>query len=131
MPTQRQIPIKRTVRVSRGVFNRLSARGKGLNRQSRRLESFLIAFLAPDFEHPESANPVQQSVTVIEIRPFRGGWQCFEGPGVQPYWTGDTAKEDAIGYATARAKFGRGEIRVLNHDGKVQTIIPLTRVQKP
>ena len=59
---------------------------------------------------PESANPMQQSVTVIEIRPFRGGWQCFEGPGVQPYWTGDTAKEDAIGYATARAKFGRGEI---------------------
>ncbi|PYL88488.1 MAG: hypothetical protein DMF14_16550 [Verrucomicrobia bacterium] len=44
-------------------------------------------------------------------------WQCYEGPGVQPYWTGDTAKEDAIGYATARAKFGRGEIRVFNADG--------------
>jgi len=44
---------------------------------------------------PESANPVQQSVTVIEIRPFKGGWQCYEGPGVQPYWTGETAKEDA------------------------------------
>jgi hypothetical protein len=70
---------------------------------------------------PESANPVQPSVTVIEIRPFKGGWQCFEGPGVQPYWTGNTAKEDAIGYATAGAKFGRGEIRGLNHDGKVQT----------
>jgi hypothetical protein len=69
--------------------------------------------------------------TVIEIRPYRGGWQCFEGPGVQPYWTGEHAKEDAIGYATARAKFGRGEIRVLNRDGKVQTIIPLTTVRKP
>ena len=51
--------------------------------------------------------------------------------GVQPYWTGDTAKEDATGYATARAKFGRGEIRVLNHDGKVQTIISLTRAREP
>jgi len=48
---------------------------------------------------------------------------ALKPPGVQPYWTGDTAKEDATGYATARAKFGRGEIRVLNHDGTVQTII--------
>jgi hypothetical protein len=31
---------------------------------------------------PDSANPVQHSVTVIEIRPFKGGWQCFEAPGV-------------------------------------------------
>ena len=54
--------------------------------------------------------PVQQSVTVIEIRPFRGDWQCFEAPGVQPYWTGKNAKESAIGYAQARAKFGRGEV---------------------
>jgi hypothetical protein len=70
---------------------------------------------------PGSANPVQQPQTIIEIRPFRGGWQCFEGRGVQPYWTGDGAKEDAIGYATARAKFGRGEIRLLDDGGKVQT----------
>jgi hypothetical protein len=53
---------------------------------------------------PDSANPVQKSLTVIEIRPFRGGWQCYEGPGVQPYWAGEHAKEDAIGYATARRK---------------------------
>ena len=33
---------------------------------------------------PELADPVQQSVTVIEIRPFKGDWQCYEGPGVQP-----------------------------------------------
>jgi hypothetical protein len=39
----------------------------------------------------------------------------------------NTRKEDAIGYATARAKFGRGEIRILDHDGKVQTIIPLNK----
>jgi hypothetical protein len=72
---------------------------------------------------PELANPVQQSLTVIEIRPFKGGWQCYEGPGVQPYWTGDTAKEDAIGYAKARAKFRRGEIRVLKHDELVESVI--------
>src|SRR4029077_5314698 len=30
---------------------------------------------------PDSASPVQQGLTVIEIRPYRGGWQCFEAPG--------------------------------------------------
>jgi len=70
---------------------------------------------------PGSANPVQQSIKVIEIRPFR--WQCFEVPGVQPYWTDESAKEDAIGSAKARAKFGRGEIRVLNVDGSIQELI--------
>ena len=69
---------------------------------------------------PEAANPVQQAQTIIEIRPFRGGWQCFEGPGVQPYWTGKDAKQSAIKYATARAKFGRGQIRVLNADGSTR-----------
>jgi len=63
----------------------------------------------------DSANPAQQGTTVIEIRPFRGGWQCFEAPGVQPYWAGEDAKQCAIDYAGARAKFG--EIRVLKADG--------------
>jgi hypothetical protein len=72
---------------------------------------------------PELANPVQQSLTAIEIRPFKGGWQCYEGPGVQPYWTGDTAKDDAIGYAKAHAKFERGEIRVLNNDNSIERVI--------
>jgi hypothetical protein len=61
----------------------------------------------------DSASPMQHSATIIEIRPYQNGWQCFEAPGVQPYWTGESAKDDAIGYAKARAKFGRGEIRVL------------------
>jgi len=53
---------------------------------------------------------------------------AIEGPGIQLYWTGEHAKEDAIRYAAARVKFKRrGEIRVLNHDGKIQTIIPLTQ----
>ena len=66
---------------------------------------------------------VQHHRTVIEIRPFKGGWQCYEGPGVGPYWIGDTAKEDAISYTSARGKFGRGEIRVLRNDGSVENVI--------
>ena len=69
---------------------------------------------------------MQQTLTVIEIRPFKGGWQCFEGPGVQPYWTGPTAKEDAIGYAKARAKYGRGKIRVLDQNGLVERVISIS-----
>jgi hypothetical protein len=56
---------------------------------------------------------MQQRQTIIEIRPCTGRWQCYEGPGVQPYWTGDTAKEDALDYATAPAKFEGGEFRGL------------------
>ena len=59
----------------------------------------------------------------IEIRPFKGGWQCYEGPGVQPYWTGDSAKQSAIDYAKARAKFGKAEIRVLKQDGSVESVV--------
>jgi hypothetical protein len=71
----------------------------------------------------ESANPVQQNATIIEIRPYRGGWQCFEGPGVGPYWIGDGAKQSATDYAMARAKFGRGEIRVLKNDNSIERVI--------
>ena len=70
----------------------------------------------------DSANPVQESRT-IEIRPYRNGWQCFEGEGVQPYWTGENAKESAVDYAKARAKFGRGGIRVLNSPGELEQLI--------
>ena len=73
---------------------------------------------------PDLANPAQQNTKVIEIRSYRGGWQCFEAPGVQPYWTGEAAKQSAIDYARARAKFGRGEIRVLNPSGSIERIIP-------
>jgi hypothetical protein len=55
---------------------------------------------------------------MIEIRPFRGGWQCWEGDGVGPYWVGENAQEQAISYATARAKGTRCEIRVVDAAGK-------------
>jgi hypothetical protein len=51
---------------------------------------------------PELASPVQQPQTIIEIRPYRGGCQCFEGPGVEPYWTGENAIQNAIDYCQGR-----------------------------
>jgi len=71
---------------------------------------------------PELASPVQEPQTIIEIRPYRGGWQCFEGPGVEPYWTGENGMQSAIDYAKG-AKFGPGEIRVLSKDGSVASVI--------
>ena len=70
---------------------------------------------------------MQQSRTVIEIRPFKGGWQCYEGPGVGPYWIGGNAKQSATDYAEERAKFGRGEIRVLNPDGSIERMIAFSQ----
>jgi hypothetical protein len=45
-------------------------------------------------------------VTIIEIRPFRNGWQVYEGAGVQPVFLN---QESAITYATNRACFRSGE----------------------
>jgi hypothetical protein len=41
-------------------------------------------------------------MTIIEIRPFRNGWQCFEAPGLEPVVLD---KEEAIDYAESRACF--------------------------
>ena len=79
---------------------------------------------------PDSANPVQQSLTVIEIRPFRGRLAVLRGYGRSAVLDWRAAKEDAIGYATARAKFGRGEIRVLDNAGEVERVIPFDQTEK-
>jgi hypothetical protein len=43
-------------------------------------------------------------MTIIEIRPFRNGWQVYEGRGVQPVFLD---QEQAISYAApARVVFG-------------------------
>jgi len=42
-------------------------------------------------------------MTIIEIRPFRNGWQVYESVVMQ-----------AIDYAKGRACFGSGEIRILD-----------------
>ena len=74
---------------------------------------------------------MQQALTIIEIRPYRDGWQCLEAPGVQPYWTGRDAKQSAIDYAKARAKFGRAEIRMLEKGGNVERVISLQGMDPP
>jgi len=66
-------------------------------------------------------------VTVIEIRPFRNGWKCFEAPGVEPVFLN---QEDAIDYGTGRACFRSGEIRILNSSGNVERIIPFNETDR-
>ena len=65
--------------------------------------------------------------TEIEIRPHRGGWQCFELEGVAPYFVEDDAKRQAIDYATQRMRGRLGEIRVMNAAGNVEQVIPFPK----
>ncbi len=57
---------------------------------------------------------------MIKIRPYRGGWQCFEGDGVQPYFVEGDAKRSAVEYATARMTSRLGQIRIYGSDGVVE-----------
>ena len=66
-------------------------------------------------------------MTVIEIRPHRFGWQCFEAPGVQPYWVEAGAKQTAIDYAAARMKGHTGEIRIYDSTGEVARTLTFTK----
>ena len=61
-------------------------------------------------------------MTPIEVKPHRGGWQVFEGPGVEPFYTGPQAKKYALGYANQRARFRSGEIYVRNAAGEIEKI---------
>ncbi|HEY2614774.1 MAG TPA: hypothetical protein VGI42_03635 [Chthoniobacterales bacterium] len=65
----------------------------------------------------------QNPETVFEIRPFRGGWECFEAPGVEPYYTGPKAKQFALDYAKGRTAMRKGEIRVFNSAGVIEETI--------
>ena len=64
--------------------------------------------------------PREASASKSEIRPHRGGWQCFEAPGVQPYYTGPNARDYAVNYAKRRTAMRRGEIRILSSVGEVE-----------
>jgi hypothetical protein len=74
---------------------------------------------------PESANPVQRPQTIIEIRPFKGGWQCFEGPGVGAVLDRRHGKRGRNQLRHCAREIGRGEIRVLNADGSIKDVIRL------
>jgi hypothetical protein len=56
------------------------------------------------------------AVTIIEIRPFRNGWTCFEASGVEPVFL---SQGDAIGYAKGRACFRSGEISDYHGNDKI------------
>ena len=63
-------------------------------------------------------------MTVFEIRPHRGGWQCFEAPGVAPYFVHPDAQQLAISYAKGRTAHRHGEIRVFNAAAEIEQVIP-------
>ena len=54
---------------------------------------------------------------------LRNGWKCFEAPGVEAVFLD---QEQAIDYATGRACFRSGEIRILDSSGSVSRIIQFT-----
>ena len=62
------------------------------------------------------------SVTIIEIRPFRNGWQVSESAGVEPVFL---SQEQAIDYAKARVCFRSGKIRILDSVVRSRVIIPV------
>ena len=66
-------------------------------------------------------------MTIIEIRPFRKGWKCFEAPGVEPVFR---SQQDAISYAQGRACFRSGEIRILDSRGAVERVIPFSEADR-
>jgi hypothetical protein len=70
---------------------------------------------------------MQFAVTILEIRPFRSGWHVYEAPGVQPVFL---TQEQAIDYATCRACFRSGEIRILDSNGTVERIIPFNETDR-
>jgi hypothetical protein len=66
-------------------------------------------------------------MTIIEIRPYRNGWQVYESPGVQPVFLN---QGEAIDYATGRACFRSGEIRVLDSTGKLERTIAFSEADR-
>jgi hypothetical protein len=66
-------------------------------------------------------------VTIIEIRPHRGRWKVFEISGVEPVFLN---QQDAIDYATGRAGFRSGEIRILNSRGAVERTMPFSEADR-
>jgi hypothetical protein len=67
------------------------------------------------------------TVTIIEIRPFRKGWEAYEAAGVEPVFSN---QKQAIDYATGRACFRCGEIRILDSRGAVERIIPFSEADR-
>jgi hypothetical protein len=54
-------------------------------------------------------------------------WKVFEAPGVEPVFL---SEDQAIRYASNRASFRSGEIRVLDLTGNVERVIPFSEVDR-
>jgi hypothetical protein len=67
------------------------------------------------------------TMTIIEIRPYRGAWKVFEALGVEPVFL---TQEQAIDYAQNRACFRSGEIRILDSRGNVERLIPFSEADR-
>ena len=61
------------------------------------------------------------------IRIIINGWQVYEAPGVQSVFL---SREQAIDYATCRACFRSGEIRILKSNGTVERVIAFNEVNR-
>ena len=66
-------------------------------------------------------------MTVIEIKPHRRSWKCFEAPSVEPVFL---KQDHAIEYAIGRACFRSGEIRVMDSTGNVERTIPFSEADR-
>lgn len=57
---------------------------------------------------------------IIEVRPskkFKGAWEAFEAPGVEPAFATNSPKADAISFAKNRFGGRAGEVHVYGDDG--------------
>ena len=73
---------------------------------------------------PESANPVQQPETVIEIRPFRGGWQCFERRVCSRIGLAKTRKKVLLVMRKRGRDLDAARFAYTTRDGSIQRVIP-------
>jgi hypothetical protein len=91
--------------------------------------SFEIANVLACFDHVAGfiVNPDDAPAAIIEIRPFRNDWKCFEAHGVEPVFLN---QEDAIDYATGRACFRSGEIRILKSNAVVERTITFSETNR-
>jgi hypothetical protein len=65
--------------------------------------------------------------TIIDIKPWRNGWNVLECPGVEPVFL---VKDQALSYAKGRASFRSGEIRILDSEGKLEETVFFTEAER-
>jgi hypothetical protein len=77
--------------------------------------------------YPVSGTMQSQPPTIIEIRPYRNGWQVYEAPGVERVFL---EKDQAIRHAENRTSFRSGEIRILDSTGEIERTISFNEADR-